>query len=97
MLVPANWSDPFTTKPPYLATSRFVSKSVTQNYGGPGGYTNPAPGVRNATLGEDNVQKHQLRYNASISALDAEIGRVLERLDDPNGDSNNDDSILDNT
>ncbi|MEP4077250.1 sulfatase-like hydrolase/transferase [Haloferula sp.] len=97
MLVPGNWSDPLTTKPSYLATSRFVTKSGTEDYGGPGGYTNPAAGVRNATLGEDNVQNHQLRYNASITALDAEIGRVIARLEDPNGDSNTDDSILDNT
>lgn len=97
MLVPGNWSDPLTTKPSYLATSRFVTKSATSNYGGPGGYTNPGVGVRNATIGEDNVQQHQLEYNAAVTALDAEIGRVLARLEDPNGDSNSDDSILENT
>jgi len=97
MTVPANWSDPLTTKPPYLATSRFVTKSATENYGGPGGYTNPAAGVRNATIGEDNVQQHTLEYYASITALDAQIGRVLDRLDDPNGDGDTADSIADNT
>jgi len=97
MPVPDNWSDPLTTKPAYLPTSRFVTKSVTEDYGGPGGYTNPAAGVRNATIGEDNVQQHQLEYNAAITALDAEIGRVLARLEDPNGDSNTSDSILDDT
>lgn len=97
MPVPANWSDDFATKPPYLPTSRFVTKSATENYGGPGGYTNPNPGVRNATLGEDHVQQHNLEYFASISALDAEIGRVLAHLDDPNGDGDTADSITDNT
>jgi len=103
MEVPANWADdpslwgPAGTKPGYLATSRFVTRSATANYGGTGGYTNPIPGVRNATLGEDNVQQHQLEFYSSVSALDAEIGRVLDRLEDPNGDSNTDDSILDNT
>jgi arylsulfatase A-like enzyme len=97
MLVPANWSDPLTTKPPYLANSRFVKKPATEDYGGPGGYTNPAAGVRNATLGEDNVQQHMLEYYASVTALDAEIGRVLDRLEDPNGDGNPGDSITNNT
>ena len=103
MVVPGNWSnDPSTwgpagTKPGYLATSRFVTKSATENYGGPGGYTNPAAGVRNATLGEDNVQQHMLEYYASVTALDAEIGRVLDRLEDPNGDGDTTDSIADNT
>ena len=103
MPVPGNWADdpaawgPAGTKPGYLATSRFVTKSVTENYGGPGGYTNPAPGVRNATLGEDNVQQHQLEYYASVQALDAEIGRVLARLEDPDGDGDTADSIADET
>ena len=103
MPVPANWADvpsswgPPGTKPGYLATSRFVTKSVTENYGGPGGYTNPAPGTRNATVGEDNVQQHNLEYYASVTALDQEIGRVLDRLEDPNGDGNTEDSIADNT
>ncbi|BCX50020.1 sulfatase [Haloferula helveola] len=97
MTVPGNWSDSLSTKPPYLATSRFVTKSATEDYGGPGGYTNPAAGVRNATVGEDNVQQHQLEYNAAITALDAEIGRVLSRLDDPNSDGDSSDSIANNT
>ena len=97
MQVPANWSDSLITKPPYLATSRFVTKSAAENYGGPGGYTNPAAGVRHATRGEDNVQRHTLEYYSSITALDAQIGRVVERLDDPNGDGDTADSIADNT
>ena len=97
MVVPGNWADDLSTKPPYLASSRFVTNSVTESYGGTGGYTNPDPGVRNATLGEDNVQQHQLEYNASITALDEEIGRVLDRLEDPNGDGDTADSIADNT
>ncbi len=97
MTVPASWSDPLVTKPPYLATSRFVTKSATENYGGPGGYTNPAPGVRNATLAEDNVQQHLLEYYASITSLDAQIGRVLDRLDDPDGDGDTADSITEDT
>ncbi|MGC6566154.1 MAG: sulfatase-like hydrolase/transferase, partial [Akkermansiaceae bacterium] len=97
MPVPANWSDNLASKPPYLAPSRFVTKSATENYGGPGGYTNPAPGSRNSTQGEDNVQQHNLEYLASISALDAEIGRVLNHLEDPNGDGDKSDSITGNT
>jgi|GEM_PF-1155195 len=97
MKIPANWADDLSTKPEYLAESRFVTKSAEGNYGGPGGYTNPEPGVRNPTLGEDNVQQHLLEYYASITALDAEIGRVLARLEDPNGDGNKDDSIADHT
>ncbi len=103
MVVPGNWADdpatwgPAGTKPGYLATSRFVTNSVTESYGGTDGYTNPDPGVRNATVGEDNVQQHQLEYHAAITALDAEIGRVLARLEDPNGDGDTADSIADNT
>lgn len=97
MDVPQNWSDDLASKPPYLASSRFVTKSVDEDYGGPGGYTNPDPGVRNATLGEDNVQQHMLEAYASVTALDAEIGRVLDHLEDPNGDGDAADSILDNT
>ena len=95
--VPQNWSDDLSSKPPYLATSRFVMRPIEENYGGPGGYSNPAPGVRNSTLGEDNVQQSQFEYNAAITALDAEIGRVLARIEDPNGDGDKSDSIADNT
>lgn len=97
MHVPDNWLDTHTTKPPYLATSRFVSQSARSNYGGLGGYTNSEKGVRNKTLGEDHVQQHLLEYYASVTALDAEIGRVLASLKDPNGDGDQTDSILDNT
>jgi len=97
MEIPANWSDDLKSKPPYLSKSRFVTKSTTENYGGPGGYPNPNPGKRNATLGEDNVQQHMLEYFASVTALDAEIGRVLALLEDPDGDGDTSDSIADNT
>ncbi|MGJ8657075.1 MAG: sulfatase-like hydrolase/transferase [Akkermansiaceae bacterium] len=97
MAIPASWSDDLKTKPSYLRSSRFITKSFISNYGGIGGYSNPAKGVRNSTLGQDNVQQHQLEYNAAITALDAEIGRVLACLDDPNDDGNTNDSIIDNT
>jgi arylsulfatase A-like enzyme len=97
MPLPISWNDPLTTKPPYLAKSRFVTKSVQQNYGGPGGYTNPVKGKRNSTLGQDNLQQHMREYYASVTALDAEIGRVIAKLKDPDGDGHYTDSILDNT
>lgn len=97
MPVPSNWSDNLDAKPPYLAPSRFVTKSASENYGGPGGYTNQAPGLRNSTLGQDHVQQHNLEYFASLSALDVEIGRVLNHLEDPNGDGDKSDSVTDNT
>ncbi len=97
MPVPGNWIDDLANKPPYLQTSVSLTKSATQNYGGPGGYTNLAPGVRNTYLGQDNVQNHNREYYASISWWDQEMGRVLDRLKDPNGDGNPSDSIMDNT
>jgi arylsulfatase A-like enzyme len=97
MQVPENWKDLWQGKPDYLAKSRFVSRTASGKYGGPGGYINPAAGRRNPTAGEDNVQQHLLEYHASLTALDAEIGRVLARLDDPNGDGDNSDSIAANT
>lgn len=94
---PAAWTAEAGQRPPYLARSRFVSKSAQVNYGGPGGYDNPAPGVRNRTLGEDNVQNHLREYYAAITALDRQIGRVMARLEDPDGDGDTSDSIADNT
>ncbi|MDP0496964.1 MAG: sulfatase-like hydrolase/transferase [Verrucomicrobiota bacterium JB024] len=94
---PAAWTAEAGQRPPYLAQSRFVSKSAQENYGGPGGYDNPAPGVRNRTLGEDNVQNHLREYYAAITALDQQIGRVMARLEDPDGDGDTSDSIADNT
>ena len=97
MPVPGNWKDTLRGKPNYLMKSRFVTKSVSGNYGGPGGYLNSADGLRNKTVGEDNVQQHMLEYHASLTALDAEIGRVLARLQDPDGDGDKSDSIAANT
>ncbi|QYY36523.1 sulfatase-like hydrolase/transferase [Ruficoccus sp. ZRK36] len=104
MRVPTNWADEPSAwtvesgeRPPYLAQSRFVSKSAEENYGGPGGYDNPAPGIRNRTVGEDNVQNHLREYYAAVTALDRQIGRVLARLKDPNGDGDTSDSIANNT
>ena len=79
MPVPSNWHDPLDTKPTYLAKSRFVTHSASFNYGGTGGYAHP-------THGKANVRQHMLEYYAAVSALDAEIGRVLAHLEDPNGD-----------
>lgn len=46
----------------------------------------------NASM-SDKEKKHA----AMISRMDASIGSLIERLDDPNGDGNNADSVLDNT
>jgi arylsulfatase A-like enzyme len=95
--VPGNWGDSLKTKPPYLTGSGFITKAIEENYGGPGGYGNPAPGVRNKTLGQDHVQQHLLEYYAAISAMDAQIGRVLTGLKDPDRDGDPSDSILEDT
>jgi len=95
--VPKNWRDDLSTKPPYLTESRYLTHPVEHDYGGPGGYSNPAPGKRHHTLGQDHVQQHTLEHHAALAALDAEIGRLLARLGDPDGDGDPSDSILDRT
>ncbi|MCK4565390.1 MAG: sulfatase-like hydrolase/transferase [Verrucomicrobia bacterium] len=97
MPVPGNWADDLADKPPHLATSRYITQSVSQDYGGPGGYSNMDPGVRNTYMGQDNVQQHNKEYYSAVTDLDREIGRVLDALEDPNGDGNTSDSIVDNT
>ncbi|MCG8581899.1 MAG: sulfatase-like hydrolase/transferase [Bacteroidales bacterium] len=97
MPVPGNWSDGLSDKPTYLQTSVSLTKSAKQNYGGTGGYTNMEPGVRNEYLGQDNVQNHNREYYASITDWDREMGRVIKRLEDPDGDGDISDSIMGNT
>lgn len=97
MPVPGNWDDDLSGKPPHLPTSRYVTKSGEAAYGGPGGYTNMMPGMRNPYLGQDHVQQHNQEYYAAITDLDREIGRVLAALEDPNQDGDPSDSIATNT
>jgi arylsulfatase A-like enzyme len=54
----------------------------------PGGYG------QYAAMPWTNQQK---AYAAMITRMDASIGALMDRLDDPNGDNNTSDSILDNT
>jgi arylsulfatase A-like enzyme len=54
----------------------------------PGGYG------QYAAMPWTNQQK---AYAAMITRMDTSIGALMDRLDDPNGDNNNSDSILDNT
>ena len=42
---------------------------------------------------QENIKKH----HRLIHGVDVQIGRILARLDDPNGDGNNGDSLTDNT
>ena len=47
---------------------------------------------------DDRTIRNELgKYYATIENLDAEIGRVLNRLEDPNQDGDTSDSIMDNT
>ncbi|MCL4152302.1 UNVERIFIED_CONTAM: hypothetical protein GTU68_053235 [Idotea baltica] len=47
--------------------------------------------------GDPNLNDKQERYAAMISRMDASIGAIVARLEDPNFDGDSSDSILDNT
>lgn len=55
-----------------------------------------APGGYGIYANEPWTNK-QKAYAAMITRMDTSIGSLMDRLDDPNGDGNNSDSILDNT
>jgi arylsulfatase A-like enzyme len=56
-----------------------------------------APGGYGQYASQAGWTSQQKAYAAMITRMDASIGSLMERLDDPNDDGNNSDSILDNT
>jgi arylsulfatase A-like enzyme len=56
-----------------------------------------APGGYGAYASKPGWTDQQKAYAAMISRMDASVGTLMARLQDPNGDSNSSDSILNNT
>lgn len=60
--------------------------------------TEPRPDLRTKYDGVSTTPNHTSRnYAGLVEGLDQNIGRILDRLDDPNGDGNTADSIAANT
>lgn len=53
--------------------------------------------VLNTDLPEGKHQENHRRFLSMVTYMDHQVGRILDALDDPNGDGDTADSIMDNT